>query len=87
MGRTVIPVRFEAEAQLAELQRFVRCLRREDREVFQRLYADAKMHLSAVSYANPLNPSTLLQWSAILELERKVEALKREIETLKDKHG
>ena len=80
MGRTVRPVRYEVDAQLGELSRYIKALRSEDREYFDKLFADVKKHVSAVQYANPLNPIELMQWSAIIELEKKVEVLKREID-------
>ena len=80
MGRTVIPVRHEAEAQLDELRKYLICLRIEDRSAFEKLYADVKKHLSSITYANPLNPAELMQWSAILEIEKKVERLRHMIE-------
>lgn len=79
MGRTVIPVRHEVEAQLTELRKYLICLPIEDRAAFEKLYADVKRHLSAITYANPLNPVELMQWSAILELEKKVEELRMKI--------
>lgn len=84
MGRTVIPARCEAKAQLDELRRFLHCSRAQERDAFTRLYADARKHLSAVTYANPIDPNDLLQWSAILELEMKLEALNQSIEELRD---
>ncbi|MFC1769185.1 hypothetical protein ACFLZX_05465 [Nanoarchaeota archaeon] len=79
MGRTVKPVRYEVEAQLLELRRYVKSLRKEDREYFENIYAEVKKHISSVSYANPLNPNELMQWSAIIELEKKIERLKRDL--------
>ena len=79
MGRTVIPVRYEIEAQLSELRQFVKCLKKEDRLYFEEIYANVKQHISAMSYANPLNPGELMQWTAIIELEKKVHNLKNEI--------
>ena len=83
MGRTVKPVRYEVEAQLQELKGYLRALRKEDREYFDALYADVKNHLSAISYANPLNPNELMQWSALLELEKKVQKLKNDIRNIR----
>ncbi len=80
MGRTVMPVRYEVEAQLDELRRYVRCLRSEDRKHFSRLYADVKRYISSISYANPLNPNELMQWSALIEIEKKIEKLKNDID-------
>ncbi len=83
MGRTIRPVRYEADYQLDELRRYVKALRRADKDKFERLYADVKKHISSISYANPLNPSELMQWSAILELEKKIEELKKRLDRLK----
>lgn len=80
MGRTVIPVRYEVDAQLQELRSYIRSLRKEDRDHFESMYADVKKHISSISYANPLNPNELMQWSAILELEKKIANLKNEID-------
>jgi hypothetical protein len=80
MGRTVIPVRYEIESQLSELRKYIKALRASDQEYFDKLMVDVKKHISAVSYANPLNPIELMQWSAIIELERKVEGLRSEID-------
>jgi hypothetical protein len=80
MGRTIMPVRYEIEAQLAELKAYIKALRKEDREHFEKLYADVKCHVSAVGYANPLNPAELMQWSAIIELHKQVRLLKNEID-------
>ena len=79
MGRTVMPVRYEVEAQLGELRRYLKGLRKGDRVHFERLYADVKKHISAITYANPLNPGELMQWSAIIELEKEINRLKNEI--------
>ena len=80
MGRTVIPVRYEIEAQLSELRQYIKCLKKEDRMHFEEIYANVKQHISAISYANPLNPVELMQWSAIIELEKKITKLRNEID-------
>ena len=51
-----------------------------DSDGFESIYSDIKKHMSSISYSNPLNPHELMQWSAILELEKKIEKLKKEIE-------
>ena len=80
MGRTVKPVRWEVESQLQELRRYIHSLRREDKEHFESLYASVKSHISSISYANPLNPVELMQWSVIIELDKKLAKLKDEID-------
>ena len=80
MGRTIKPVRYEVEAQLQELRSYLNCLRKEDREAFERLSADIKKHISAITYANPLDPGELMQWSALLELEKELKKVKDEVD-------
>lgn len=80
MGRTVRPVRYEVEAQLEELKRYVRALRKQDMRFFEKLYSDVKKHISSISYSNPLNPNELMQWSAIIELEKKLDKIKNDID-------
>lgn len=82
MGRTVRPVRYEVNAQLDELRHYIKALRKEDREHFEELYADIKGHISAISYANPLNPDNLMMWSAMIELQKKIRQLKDDIDRL-----
>jgi uncharacterized small protein (DUF1192 family) len=72
-------VRYEVEAQLEELKQYVKSLRLEDMKHFNELYAQVKNHISSISYANPLNPNQLMQWSAIIELEKRISKLKDEI--------
>jgi len=78
MGRTVRPVRYEVEAQLDELKRFIKALRKEDLIYFNELYANVKKHISSIFYSNPLNPNELMQWCAILELQKQISKLKKE---------
>ncbi len=80
MGRTVIPMRYEVDAQMDELRRYITSLRKEDREPFDRLAVGVRKHYSSITYANPLNPQELMQWSAMLELEKKIERLKSAID-------
>ena len=79
MGRTIKPARYEIDAQLNELKQFVRALRKEDIIYFESLYADVKKHISSISYANPLNPNELMQWSAIIELKKEISKIKNDI--------
>ena len=80
MGRTITPVRYEVDAQLAELERYIKSLRKDDREYFDELYVDVKKHMSSITYANPLNPVELMQWCALLELQKKLQKLKNEVD-------
>ena len=78
MGRTVVPARYEIDAQLDELKRYVRCLRKEEVESFDKIYAQIKKHISSISYSNPLNPAELMQWAALIEMQKDISRLSRE---------
>jgi len=79
MGRTVTPVRWEMEQELRELKHYLLSLRKEDKDHIALLYADVMKHVSSIMVANPLNPQELMQWSAILELEKKYARLQHEL--------
>lgn len=79
MGRTVRPVRYEIDAQLQELRKYLFALRREDRVHIEQLMVDVKKHISSMTYAHPINPAELMQWSALLELEKKVARLEEKL--------
>lgn len=80
MGRTIRPVRYEIEAQLDELRRYLVSLRQEDREHFEAVVSDIKSHISSISYSNPLNPNELMQWCALLGMQKRIAKLKNEID-------
>jgi len=66
-----------------EFSRFREALRREDREIFDRLMAYPKQHISAITYANSLDVGMMLLLSIALEQEKVVGEMKKEIEGLK----
>jgi hypothetical protein len=78
MGRTIPTYRLHLESILNDWMDYRRALREKDREVFDRLLNKSRQHASAASYCAHLDPSILALLSILLEMEREIEALKRE---------
>ena len=78
MGRTIPTYRLHLESILNDWTDYRRALREKDREVFDRLLNKSRQHSSAASYCAHLDPSILALLSILLEMERDIEALKRE---------
>ncbi len=78
MGRTIPTYRLHLESILNDWTDYRRALRERDREVFDRLLNKSRQHSSAASYCAHIDPSILALLSILLEMERDIEALKRE---------
>jgi len=78
LGRTIPTYRLHLESILNDWMDYRRALREKDREVFDRLLNKSRQHSSAASYCAHLDPSILALLSILLEMERDIEALKRE---------
>ena len=78
MGRTIPTYRLHLESILNDWMDYRRALREKDREVFDRLLNRARQHSSAASYCAHIDPSVLALLSVLLEMQREIEALKRE---------
>ena len=78
MGRTIPTYRLHLESILNDWMDYRRALREKDREVFDRLLNKSRQHSSAASYCAHIDPSILALLSILVEMERDIEALKRE---------
>jgi len=78
MGRTIPTYRLHLESILNDWMDYRRALREKDREVFDRLLNKSRQHSSAASYCAHMDPTILALLSVLLEMERDIEALKRE---------
>ncbi|MBI2576409.1 hypothetical protein HYV84_04280 [Candidatus Woesearchaeota archaeon] len=83
MGRTIIPMRNMVDHTIHEFSRFREALRKEHREIFDRLMAYPKQHISSIAYANSLDVGMMVLLSIALEQEKMIEEMKKEIEGLK----
>ncbi len=82
MGRTVPTYRNILENIVSEWQEFRRALRKEDREVFDRLMEKARMHASAASYEARVDPTESMFISILLEQEKEIGELRKKVEEL-----
>jgi hypothetical protein len=78
VGRTIPTYRLHLESILNDWMDYRRALREKDRETFDRVVSKARQHSSAASYCAHLDPTILAILSVLLEMEREIEALKRE---------
>ncbi len=70
MGRTVLPFSQVLEREYAEWKKFRRALRKEDQEVFDRLFDRAKLHVHAAAYTSCPWPIESIFLSMLLEHEK-----------------
>lgn len=85
MGRTVATYRLALESMAQQWNDFRRALRSGDREAFDTLVNRARMHASAATYAISLDPTESALLSMLLEHEKELLSLRRQLETEKGK--
>ena len=79
MGRTI-----STYTQLIELEReawkdFRRALRKEDQEVFDRLFSAAKYQMAAGVYASKADPFEAIVMAILLELRKSLNQLEKQL--------
>jgi hypothetical protein len=84
MGRTVPTYRLALDAMAQQWNDFRRALRRGDREAFDELMNKARMHASAATYAISMDPTESAIMSMLLEHEKELARLRKEIEGERD---
>jgi hypothetical protein len=83
MGRTLATYNMYLETEWAEWSGFRRALQPTDRAAFDKLFARAKRHVAAgMAAARPV-PFEALLVSLLIEHEREIEDLQRQVATLK----
>ncbi len=80
MGRTVATYRLALESMAQQWNDFRRALRSGDKEAFDALMNRARMHASAATYAISLDPTESALLSMLLEHEKEILALRKELE-------
>jgi len=85
LGRTVATYRLALESMAQQWNDFRRALRSGDREAFDALMNRARMHASAATYAISLDPTESALLSMLLEHEKEILAMRKELE--KKEHG
>jgi hypothetical protein len=76
MGRTLPTVNQVLEQNREQWSRFYRALRKEDRELLDRLFDGAKYFTAACVYQAHVTPSESITLAMLLHLEKELEALK-----------
>ena len=70
MGRTLATFTMQVNQALEEWGKFKRALRKEDQEILEGLFANARYHAQAGAYLAPTDPFSAMLLSMLLE-ERK----------------
>ena len=73
MGRTVPSFRQVIESEYIALEKFKRALRKQDREILERLLNKARLHTQAGGYAEILDPMHVILISMMIEMEKKID--------------
>lgn len=82
MGRTVLPFTQELYREEESWKAFRRALRREDRELFDELFAAARYHTAACTCSGRAVPFEAILMSILVEERRAVRELLRRMEEL-----
>jgi len=85
MGRTVLPFTQELYREEDSWKAFRRALRKEDRELFDELFAAARYHTSACTCAGRAVPFEAILMSILIEERRAARELARRFEDVERK--
>lgn len=83
MGRTVPTFTNLIDAELTSWSKFRRGLRKEDQDVFDEIFRAAKLHLAENFYAMRAVPFESMMMSIIIEQQKKIKKLEKEVERLR----
>jgi len=86
MGRTLPSAMMVFEAEAARWAAFRRALRREDQELLDELFLEARRHTAAMAYASSPIPMESVFLAMLLGERRAVKRLAERVEEL-EKHG
>ena len=87
MGRTTQTMTQLVAQEEAYWAPFRRALRKEDQEVFDRLFAAARHHSAPAHYASHATPFDSMLLAMLLEAMKVVEALRQRVDALKQPEG
>jgi hypothetical protein len=77
VGRTVPSFRIALEMEMTKWKGYRKCLRQNEREIFDRMMDNCRIHASASGMATRPNPLEAMFLSVLLEHQRKIEELER----------
>jgi len=84
MGRTLPTVNQVLEENREQWSRFYRALRKEDRELLDRLFDGAKYFTAACVYQVHVTPSESIMLAMLLHLEKELQEMKTHLGTTSD---
>ena len=82
MGRTVLPFTQELYREEESWKAFRRALRKEDRDLFDELFAAARYHTAACTCSGRAVPFEAILMSILIEERRAVRELSRQVDEL-----
>jgi hypothetical protein len=83
MGRTVPTFTNLIDLELSSWTKFRRGLRKEDQEAFDEIFRAAKLHLAENFYAMRAVPFESIMMSILVEQQKAIRGLKKEVERLR----
>ena len=87
VGRTVLPFTQELYREEESWKSFRRALRKEDRELFDELFAAARYHTSACTCSGRAVPFEAILMSILVEERRAIRVLSRRLDQLSRRLG
>lgn len=85
MGRTLSTATQQLQETEAMISRFRRMLRRSDQYLLDGLFAQARLHIAAISHTDALLPFEAALLAILLEQAKQLAILEHEIEILRSK--
>lgn len=85
MGRTLTTATQQLQETEAMISRFRRMLRRSDQYLLDGLFAQARLHIAAISHTDALLPFEAALLAILLEQAKQLATLEHEIEILRSK--
>ncbi|MGH2453971.1 MAG: hypothetical protein ACRDF5_09445 [bacterium] len=79
MGRTVATMTQVVDQEATNFSQFRRALRKEDQEIFDRLFAAARHHAAPAAYQSHASPFETILLAMLLELGKAVVGLQRRL--------
>ncbi|MHB1286073.1 MAG: hypothetical protein ACYCYP_05830 [Leptospirales bacterium] len=84
MGRTLATFSMNVDQTCLEWSKFKRALRREDQEIFETLFSNARFHAQAGAYLSPIDPFPVMLLCMLLEERKARITLEKRIRELED---
>ena len=82
MGRTLPSAMMVFDAEQSRWAKFRRALRREDQELFDGIFRDARKHVSAMAYASSPVPMEAVLLAMLLDSRKAVAMLEKRVQAL-----